>query len=190
MPFVFNDTSLQDVQLIAPEIFGDERWFFMETYKHNDFVQAGINNIRVQDNHSRSAKGTLRWLHIQTQHTQAKLIRVTQWSAYDVVVDMRLQSSTYGQRAWFELSAENKLMLYIPKWFAHGFLTLEEDTELVYKCDDIYDPNHETWLIRNDPTLNINRSDYLYTYHISHPILSSKDSKNPTRIQLSQAVSF
>lgn len=189
MPFQFQTTPLQDLIYIIPQVFGDERGFFLETYHHQDFSQANISNLRVQDNHSKSSKGILRWLHVQTQHTQAKVVRVSAWSIYDVVVDLRPHSQTYGKRAWFELNASNKHMLYIPKWFAHGFLCLEDNTEFLYKCDDLYDPLHEAGIIRNDVELAIDREKYITQYHIPHITVSPKDQKNLTRKEFSQTYS-
>ena len=186
MPFEFVDTQLQDAKLVIPQIFGDARWFFMETYHNQYFVQAGIVNSRVQDNHSRSAKGIIRGMHIQTQHTQAKLVRVTRGAIYDVIIDARPTSTTYGKWQWFEINEHNKHALYVPKWFAHGLLTLEDNTEVVYKCDDVYDAMHESGIIRNDPVLNINRSDYLSIHHINNVILSTKDQQNLSRQEFSQ----
>lgn len=178
MWFQFQNTSLQDAKLIIPPVFGDERWFFMESYHKQIFSEHGITNDRVQDNHSKSKKWVLRWLHIQYQNTQAKLVRVTHWKVYDVIVDLRKDSSSFGQRTWFELTSTNKHMLYIPRGFAHAFLTLEDGTEFLYKCDDQYNPNAECGILRDDAKLGINRSDYFSSYWINDPILSPKDLQN------------
>ena len=145
MPFRFKRLEIQDVILVEPEVFGDERGFFMETYKDTDFAGFGIKEKFTQDNHSRSAaKGVLRGLHFQQRPVaQAKLVRVIKGSVFDVAVDIRKKSPTYGKWVSAVLSAENKSMLYIPEGFAHGFCTLEEDTEVVYKCTNVYSAEHD-----------------------------------------------
>ncbi len=170
----FQKTSLKDVFLIKPEVFGDNRGFFMESYSKKKFEEVGIKNDFIQDNHSKSEKkGVLRGLHFQTApHTQAKLVRVTKGSVYDVIVDLRKDSETFEKWEGFELSAENFLMLYVPRGFAHGFCTLEDDTEVLYKADDFYDPSSEGGLAWNDPDLKIN-------WPVDAPILSERDKEWP-----------
>ena len=151
----FHGTPIQDVVLIEPLVFGDARGFFLESWQKEKFAAAGINAAFVQDNHSRSSRWTLRGLHFQTQHTQAKLVRVTSGSVFDVVVDLRRSSKTFG--AWWgvELSAENHLMLWVPEGLAHGILVTSEQVDFVYKCTDTYSPAHEMTLAWDDPTLAI-----------------------------------
>ncbi len=177
MAFVKKETTLQDCYLIEPQVFGDSRGFFMETYSSVEFEKIGIHSIFVQDNHSKSKKWVLRGLHFQTRKPQAKLVRVVSGSVYDVVVDLRVDSPTYGKWEGFLLSEENKKILFVPRGFAHGFLTLEDDTEFLYKCDDIYDPWYEGWLIWNDSTLRIDWDTYL---HDELPSISAKDAMNTT----------
>lgn len=169
------DTPIADLKIIEPTVYGDERGFFMETYRKEVFHEAWITNEFVQDNHSKSLKGVLRGLHFQTRKPQAKLVRVVAWSVYDVAVDCRKWSSTYGQWYWLVLSASNKKQLYVPKGFAHGFLTLEDDTEFVYKCDDNYDAGYEWGLMWNDSLLGITRDKYIKQAEVDAPTLSEKD---------------
>ncbi len=170
----FKKTSFDGAYLIEPKVFQDERGFFLESYNEKVFAENGIKTKFVQDNHSLSVKkGVLRGLHFQIPpKTQAKLVRVTRGKVRDVIVDIRKNSLTFGKWEGFELSAENFLMLYVPHGFAHGFCTLEENTEFVYKCDDFYSPEHEGGLIWNDPTLAID-------WPIKDPILSDRDQKWP-----------
>jgi dTDP-4-dehydrorhamnose 3,5-epimerase len=152
----------------------------METYSEAEFVKIGIDTKFVQDNHSKSKKWVLRGLHFQTRKPQAKLVRVTSWSVYDVVVDLRKDSPTYGKWEGFLLSVENKKMLLVPRGFAHGFLTLEDDTEFLYKCDDIYDPEYEWDIIWDDELLYIDWQKYIDEYELGILEISLKDRKNPT----------
>ena len=170
----FQKTSLKDVFLIKTRVFDDERGFFMENYAKNKFKEAGIDVDFVQDNHSMSVtKGVLRGLHFQIgEKAQAKLVRVTRGAAYDVVVDLRKNSPTFGKWEGFELAADNFLMLFVPRGFAHGFCTLEDYTEFQYKCDNFYAPESEGGLLWNDPDLKI-------YWPIKDPILSDKDQKHP-----------
>ncbi len=177
MWFSCKPTTLQDAKIIQPQVFGDERWFFLESYKYDAFVKAGIADVFIQDNHSMSMKWVLRWLHMQTQNTQSKLIRVVAWSIYDVIVDTRKDSSTYGKREWFEISAKNNTMLYIPKWFAHWFLSLEDNTQFLYKCDAEYDSQHELVIAYDDPQLAIDWNKYKDSLGIDEFIVSKKDSE-------------
>ncbi|MDR0509877.1 MAG: dTDP-4-dehydrorhamnose 3,5-epimerase [Rikenellaceae bacterium] len=149
------DTSIEGLCLIEPQVWGDERGFFMESYSCVDFEAIGVGERFVQDNHSRSRRGVLRGLHFQKRHTQGKLVRVTAGAALDVAVDLRPESPTFGRWEKALLSAENRMLFYVPPRFAHGFLTLEEGTEFMYKCTDYYDPDSEDGVMWNDPALAI-----------------------------------
>ena len=151
----FISLDIPEVILIEPRVFGDERGFFMETWNQKLFSENGIDAEFVQDNHSNSAKGILRGLHYQLQHTQGKLVRVTSGKVFDVAVDIRSSSPTFGQHVSAILSAENKNMLWVPPGFAHGFLSMEDDTEFLYKCTDFYAPEHERSILWNDADLGI-----------------------------------
>jgi len=151
----FIATPLQDVYLLEPRVFGDQRGFFMETWNAATFRAAGFDLNFVQDNHSRSARGILRGLHFQTEHTQGKLVRVTAGSVFDVAVDLRRHSPTFGQWFGVSLSAENKRMLWVPPGFAHGFYVTSEYADFLYKCTDIYHPASEKTLAWNDATVGI-----------------------------------
>lgn len=168
----FIKTSLKDAWIIKPQVFRDERGFFLEAYSQKKFKEKGVGVNFVQDNHSFSKrKGILRGLHYQAPpFTQAKLLRITRGSVYDVIVDIRKNSPTFGKWEGFELSAKNFLMLYVPKGFLHGFLTLEGGTEFQYKCDNFYESKSEGGIIWNDPTLDID-------WPIKDPILSERDEK-------------
>ena len=155
MPFTFKPTRLPGVVVIQPQVFGDNRGYFMETYKKEDFVAAGITKEFVQDNESSSTKGVLRGLHFQKEHTQAKLVRVTHGEVFDVAVDVRPGSATFGKWDGVILREEEKNMFYIPEGFAHGFLVLSDTAEFVYKCTDVYDPSAEGGIPWNDPTIGI-----------------------------------
>ena len=149
-------TSIPDVLILEPKVFGDERGFFFESFNQAKFDAAIGKKVRfVQDNHSRSAKNVLRGLHYQIQQPQGKLVRVVQGAVYDVAVDIRQGSPTFGQHVGLELSAENKRMLWVPEGFAHGFLVLTESAEFLYKTTDYYAPEYERSIAWNDPTLNI-----------------------------------
>lgn len=151
----FYPTAIPDVILIEPEVFGDERGFFVETYRADLFAKVGISNQFVQDNHSGSLQGTLRGLHYQIHHTQGKLVRVVVGEIYDVAVDIRQSSPTFGKWVGITLSVENKRQLWVPPGFAHGFYVLSECAELVYKATDIYAPNWERTISWNDPEIGI-----------------------------------
>ena len=165
------ETALSDVKLLEPRVFGDSRGFFMESWNARIFAAAGIDATFVQDNHSCSAKGVLRGLHYQLQSPQGKLIRVTAGAAFDVAVDIRASSPTFGRWVGFELSAENKLLCWIPPGFAHGFLSLQDGTEFLYKCTDFYDPKAEHTVLWNDPSIGI-----VWPLEGTTPILSAKDA--------------
>ena len=171
-------TPIPDLYIIEPTVFGDERGFFMETYNKKEFQDLGIELEFVQDNHSRSKKGTLRGLHFQKEFPQAKLVRVIKGEVFDVVVDIRKNLTTFGK--WFGviLSEENKKQFFIPEGFAHGFLALTEIVEFTYKCSDYYHPEDEGGIIWNDSDIAIDWP--LKEYGINELILSDKDRKLPT----------
>lgn len=148
-------TAIEDVKIIEPDVFGDERGFFMEAWNKQRFADLGIDAEFVQDNHSKSAQGILRGLHYQLQQTQGKLVRVVAGEVYDVAVDIRKKSPTFGQWVGDILSAENKKMLWVPPGFAHGFYVISDSAEFVYKCTDYYAPEHERAIAWDDPELSI-----------------------------------
>ena len=164
------ETPLAGVLLIHPRIFGDDRGYFFEPYNQARFKElAGLDTLFVQDNESCSKAGVLRGLHFQSQpHAQAKLVRVTRGAVMDVVVDIRSGSPTYGQHYAIRLDATEKLMMYIPPWYAHGFVTLEDDTIFSYKCSAYYHPGSERTILWNDPDLGID-------WGVDSPVLSSRD---------------
>ena len=147
--------EIEGLKIITPTVFGDERGYFMETYNYNDFKEAGIDLEFVQDSQSASKTGVLRGLHFQINYPQDKLVRVIRGEVYDVAVDMRPGSETYGKWHGVRLSEENKKMFFIPRNFAHGFLVLSDYAEFTYKCTDFYHPNDEGGIIWNDPGLAI-----------------------------------
>lgn len=149
------DTPIEGLKVITPTVFGDARGYFMETYNYNDFKEAGIDCQFVQDNQSASKKGVLRGLHFQINFPQDKLVRVVRGEVFDVAVDMRKGSKTYGQWYGVRLSEENKKQFFIPKNFAHGFLVLSDYAEFAYKCTDFYHPNDEGGVIYNDPDIGV-----------------------------------
>jgi dTDP-4-dehydrorhamnose 3,5-epimerase len=151
----FTQTPIAGVVLIEPQVFGDTRGFFMETWQEDKFKAAGIDARFVQDNHSRSSRWTLRGLHLQVQHTQGKLVRVTLGSVFDAMVDLRRGSPSYGESWSVELSAENHRMLWVPPGLAHGILITSESADFVYKCTDFYSPEHERTLAWDDAALGI-----------------------------------
>lgn len=153
--FTFTETSIEGVVVIDAKSYGDERGYFMETYKRPDFVAGGIDCEFVQDNQSSSTKGVLRGLHFQIDHPQSKLVRVVSGEVFDVAVDLRAGSATYGKWEGVVLSAENRRQFFISRGFAHGFLVLSDTAEVCYKCDDIYRPNDEGGLMWNDPDISI-----------------------------------
>lgn len=148
-------TDIRDLLIVEPTVFGDERGFFVESWNARTFREAGLDLEFVQDNHSRSAKGVLRGLHFQNPNPQGKLVRVTAGRVWDVAVDLRRSSPTFGRWMGVELSAANKRMFWVPPGFAHGFLTLEDGTDFQYKCVGYYDPANEHSLLWNDPALGI-----------------------------------
>ena len=149
------DTDIEGVYIIEPTVFGDNRGYFMETYSTSEFEEIGITNTFVQDNQSKSRKGVLRGLHFQKENVQAKLVRCIKGEVFDVAVDLRPGSATYGKWAGVILSEENKKMFMIPKGFAHGFLVLTDEAEFTYKCDDLYNPTAEGGLKWDDPDVGI-----------------------------------
>jgi dTDP-4-dehydrorhamnose 3,5-epimerase len=171
----FEPTRIPDVVLIRPRVFGDERGFFLESWEERKFAAAGIDARFVQDNHSRSARHTLRGLHFQIQQTQGKLVRVVSGSVFDVAVDIRRSSSTFGQWVGVELSADNHEMLWVPPGFAHGFLVLSEYADFLYRCTDFYAPVHERAIRWDDPDLDVRWP--LPTGQ--KPLLSAKDAVAP-----------
>ena len=148
-------TALPDVLLIEPRVFGDERGFFFESWNRRAFAEAGLEAEFVQDNHSRSSHNVLRGLHYQIEHAQGKLVRVVAGEVFDVAVDIRRSSPTFGRAVGIKLSADSKSMLWIPPGFAHGFLVLSDDAEFLYKTTDYWYPEHERTLLWNDPALAI-----------------------------------
>ncbi|NRT70254.1 dTDP-4-dehydrorhamnose 3,5-epimerase [Clostridium beijerinckii] len=173
--FNFNKTSIDGVYIIEPKVFGDNRGYFMETYNREDFSGSGLNMNFVQDNESRSSKGVLRGLHFQRKHSQGKLVRVTKGEVFDVAVDLRTGSSTYGKWEGVVLSEENKKQFYIPEGFAHGFLVLSDEAVFNYKCTDFYAPEYDGGVMWDDKDINIEWP----MDGIENIILSEKDKKHP-----------
>ena len=171
--FTFVETGLPGVLVIEPTVFGDARGYFMETFQKEEFAAAGITDEFVQDNQSKSSRGVLRGLHFQKEHTQGKLVRVTKGEVFDVAVDCRPNSATFGKWVGVTLSEENKKQFYVPKGFAHGFLVLSDEAEFCYKCTDYYDPTAEGGIPYNDPTVNVEWPDCGCEY-----LLSEKDKKH------------
>ena len=165
------ETSIPDVLLLEPAVYGDARGYFMETFRESWFEEHGIDARFVQDNQSRSVQGTLRGLHYQLKQSQGKLVRVVSGAVFDVAVDMRKDSATFGQWAGDILSEENKRQLWVPPGFAHGFYVVSESAELYYKCTDYYCPEHEHSLLWNDPEVGIQ-----WPLLGDAPLLSAKDS--------------
>ena len=173
MPFEFKRLEIPEVILITPKVFTDERGFFMETYQKDEFTKAGIAGEFVQQNHSKSVKGVLRGLHYQKEpYAQAKLVRCIKGEIFDVAVDIRRDSRTFGKYVSAILSEENKNIIYIPRGFAHGFEVLSDEAEVVYSVDNVYSKDSESGVIWSDPSIGI---DWI----IKNLILSEKDSKWP-----------
>lgn len=170
--------EIEGLKIITPTVFGDERGYFMETYNYNDFAEAGIDVQFVQDNQSASKKGVLRGLHFQINYPQDKLVRVVNGEVFDVAVDLREDSKTFGKWFGVKLSAENKKQFFIPKNFAHGFIVLSDYAEFAYKCTDFYHPNDEGGLLWSDPEIGVEwpMPDGM---SIDDLILSDKDRKWP-----------
>lgn len=170
MPFEFQRTKIPDVILMKPQVFKDERGFFMETYKQSEFTRNGILTVFVQSNHSKSSYGVIRGLHFQKEpYAQSKLVRCIKGKIFDVAVDIREDSETYGQYVSAELSEENKHMLFIPQGFAHGFQVLSEEAEIEYQVDNEYAPNHEDGIRYDDETIGVN-------WPVENAIVSEKDT--------------
>jgi dTDP-4-dehydrorhamnose 3,5-epimerase len=164
--------EIPDVVLLRPKVFGDHRGFFLESWNRKNFADAGLDLDFVQDNHSRSARHTLRGLHYQMEHTQGKLVRVVSGAVFDVAVDLRRSSPTFGRWVGVELSETNNQMLWVPPGFAHGFLVLSESADFQYKCTDYYAPGHERTLLWNDPEIGI---EWPLPEGVT-PLLASKDA--------------
>jgi len=174
----FNETSLPGVLLIEPDVYGDERGYFLETYNQQSF-EKHVPDVFVQDNHSLSAQGILRGLHAQNPHQQGKLVRVSRGEVFDVAVDIRTGSPSFGQWYGTNLSAENFLQMYIPAGFAHGFCVLSDSAEFQYKCTDTYHPEDEMVIAWNDPEINID-------WPVSDPVLSNRDQQGHSLTELEQ----
>lgn len=172
--FTFTDTSIEGVKIVDVKSYGDRRGYFMETYKRPDFVAGGIDCEFVQDNQSSSTRGVLRGLHFQIEHPQAKLVRVVRGTVFDVAVDLRPGSPTWGRWEGVTLSAENRRQFFIPRGFAHGFLVLSDEAEFCYKCDDTYHPGDEGGLMWNDPAIGV-----------EWPALEGDDALDPSKLVLS-----
>ena len=173
MPFDFKKLAIPEVLLIAPRVWTDTRGFFMETYKRSEFAAAGIAEIFVQENHSSSQRGVLRGLHFQRPpQAQSKLVRVTSGKIFDVAVDLRPGSATRGAWVGVELSADDRTLVYIPEWCAHGFCVLSERADVVYHTSAEYSPEHESGILWNDPALGI-------TWPVADPIVADRDKQWP-----------
>lgn len=184
MKFKKIETEIQDLVIIEPTVFEDSRGFFLESYNYNDFKEIGIDSIFVQDNHSKSSKGVLRGLHFQKgEFAQAKLVRILKGAVLDIAVDLREDSQTFGKYVAIELSEENKKMFFIPRGFAHGFLSLTDEVESYYKCDNFYVPQAEDGLIWNDADLKIEWNFKKYNINEKELIISEKDKKNKSFLE-------
>lgn len=172
--FTFNETSIEGIYKIDVKMYGDNRGYFMETYKESDFVAAGITNKFIQDNQSKSKKGVLRGLHFQKTFPQAKLVRCIEGEVFDVAVDLRKDSKTYGKWEGVILSAEKGNQFMIPRGFAHGFLVLSETATFCYKCDELYHPEDEGGIMWNDASIGIGWPE------VGEILLSEKDKKHPS----------
>lgn len=174
-------TDLSEVLLIEPDVHRDERGFFLETYHARKYQTAGISGVFVQDNHSRSVRGTLRGLHAQRQRPQGKLIRVLQGEVFDVAVDIRRGSPTFRRWVGVRLSAENFRQIYVPPGFAHGFCVISDTAEVAYKCTELYDSSDEFGVRWNDPAIGI-------AWPVSEPLLSDKDRAAPVLAELNHVL--
>ncbi|MPL95140.1 dTDP-4-dehydrorhamnose 3,5-epimerase [bioreactor metagenome] len=174
--FTFIETDIKDVFIIEPKVYGDNRGYFEETYQYENFKEAGLDMVFVQDNESKSKKGVLRGLHFQTQYSQGKLVRVLQGEVFDVAVDLRKDSDTYGKWTGVKLTSENKKMFYLPENFAHGFLVLSEEATFAYKCTNLYHPEYDSGIIWNDKEINIQWP----LEGIEEILLSDKDKNQQT----------
>lgn len=173
--FTFTETSIEGVVIVDVKSHGDGRGYFMETYKRPDFEAGGITCDFVQDNQSSSVRGVLRGLHFQIEHPQSKLVRVVSGEVFDVAVDLRPGSPTYGRWEGVVLSAENRRQFFVPRGFAHGFLVLSDEAEFCYKCDDVYHPNDEGGLMWDDPAIGV-----------EWPPLSGDEAFDPAKVILSE----
>ena len=172
MPYTVTPTAIPEVLVLEPKVFGDARGFFFESFNARDFAQAtGLNVEFVQDNHSKSARGVLRGLHYQIQHAQGKLVRVVQGEVFDVAVDLRRASPSFGRWVGVHLSADNKKQLWVPPGFAHGFVVLSESAEFLYKTTDYWYPEHERSLLWSDPAIGIE-----WPLNGAQPLLAAKDA--------------
>jgi len=171
MTFKFEKTSLEGIILIKPKIFEDERGFFLETYKKEEFVKAGINEEFIQDNLSKSKKGVIRGIHLQRgNYSQSKIVRCIEGAIWDVSIDLRKESNNFGKYFAIELSEKNRYMIYIPRGFGHGFAALTDVVQVEYKQDNFYSPKNEIGVLWNDPSLGI-------SWPIKNPLISEKDEK-------------
>ena len=168
------DTSLPEVKLIEPDVFGDHRGFFLEAWNARTYAEAGLDARFVQDGHSRSSRGVLRGLHYQLVRPQGKLVRVVSGRAFDVAVDLRRSSTRFGRWTGAEISAQNKRLLWIPPGFAHGFLALEDDTDLLYKCTDFRAPEHERAILWSDAAIDVD-----WPLGGARPVLAGRDAAAP-----------
>ncbi|PRX35671.1 dTDP-4-dehydrorhamnose 3,5-epimerase [Orenia metallireducens] len=173
------ETPIKDLYIIEPTVFGDHRGFFMESYNKKEFVEIGLEMDFVQDNHSKSKKGTLRGLHFQTKYSQGKLVRAIKGTVYDVAVDLREGSETYGEYFGIILSEENKKMFYIPEGFAHGFVAVTDEAEFMYKTTNYYHPEYDAGIIWNDKDIAIDWPLEEYNIKEEDLLLSDKDKKLP-----------
>lgn len=172
MTVKFTETRLPGVLIIEPQVFNDARGFFLEAFHYEKYAEGGIDRSFVQDNHSHSQRRTLRGLHYQLEHAQGKLIYAVTGEIFDVAVDIRKGSPSFGQWVGVHLSAENKRQIYVPEGFAHGFCVLSDTADIYYKCTDIYSPKDEGGILWADPEIDID-------WPVNNPILSEKDSKYP-----------
>lgn len=184
MAFTVSSTPIEGLFEISPKVFGDSRGYFFESWSERDFFQAGLNMRFVQDNQSKSVKGVLRGMHFQKTHPQGKLVRVIEGEVFDVAVDIRPGSKTFGKWHGVNLSGVKNNMFYVPEGIAHGFLVISEMAIFSYKCTDFYHPEDEGGLIWNDPSIGIKWPDLGMTYN-----LSDKDTKHPTLKDLSMEFS-
>jgi len=182
--FKFTETEIKGAYIIEPKVFGDERGYFMETYNYEDFKNSGLDMVFVQDNQSKSKRGVLRGLHFQKKYPQGKLVRVTKGEVFDVAVDLRRESETYGKWISIILSQENKKQFYLPKGFAHGFLVLSEEAEFVYKCTEFYHPEDEYQIKWDDEIIGINWP----IENVEEIILSDKDCEGKNNYYLERKI--
>ncbi|MFN6433574.1 dTDP-4-dehydrorhamnose 3,5-epimerase [Eubacterium callanderi] len=178
-------TQIEGLVIVQPSVFGDERGYFMETYNKEEFEKQGLNMTFIQDNESKSKKGVLRGLHFQRKYSQGKLVRCTQGAVWDVGVDLRKGSPTYGEWAGVELSAENKTMFYIPEGFAHGFVVLSDEATFNYKCTNLYAPEYDGGIRWNDPEIGVE-----WPVEGLELLLSAKDQKQPFLKDIKDTLEF